>query len=92
MLKPLTLLLLLSACCNDPSDTNCTATEKAQLEAEMTPHLVATQDGVRLYRVARSNQVVYFTTPCGDTSWETRHMQGKLTVIDQNHVTGTGCR
>ena len=87
------LTLLTSACCNDPDSPDCTVQEKREIEAARTPALVAEQDGVRLYRVRDPHRAdVYFTTPCGDASWETTQMEGKISVTEHHQVNGTGCR
>lgn len=58
------------------------------------PLLVSEQDGVKLYKVQTCAMcdMVYFTTPCGDVSYNTSLMVGKVIIHDKHQVNGTGCK
>lgn len=90
----LSALLLLTGCCNGSSDPNCTVAEKETALQREAPRLITSQDGVNLYCMyCDYSHPVYFTTPCGDTSWTEDHAYGKgqhESVPMQ--VNGQGCR
>ncbi len=58
------------------------------------PELVSQQDNVKLYRVQRCAMcdIVYFTTPCGDVSYNTLQFVGKVAIEKRHQVAGTGCK
>jgi hypothetical protein len=84
----LTALLLLAGCCDD-GDVACAQKVKEEQQQREAPHLLAVQDGVRLYCYqCWKAYPIYFTTPCGDVHWNEHH--GKATTTQQE-VNGTGC-
>lgn len=88
----LAALLFISGCCTSVNDPNCTVAEKDELLEKSKTTLEAEQDGVKLYSVIRYGQRVYFTTPCGDTSWTTEEHSGKTSIFVPHQISGIGCK
>ena len=92
--------LLLSACCSEDTQTECTQSQIADTKARNappTPQFVAEQDNVRVYRIwtrepHADDHWTYFTTPCGDVSAEIEYLRGKSRRDIPANVNGTGCR
>lgn len=87
-------LLMLSACCTEDTQGDCTQEQIAKYNADEKPHLITEQDGVRLYWVKPcwDCRVVHFTTPCGDVHWTTEERHGKTTETLDHYTQGAGCK
>lgn len=93
----ISVALILEACCDENHKRECTNDQLQELEAEKSPVLISTTDGVKLYRIwttepeARSHWT-YFTTPCGDTSATINFMNGKISQDMAISTNGSGCK
>lgn len=93
MKKALFLLLMLSACCTESNKDDCTAKEIANMQDEKMPQLLTEKDGVKVYWIkpCMGCNAVYFTTPCGDTSWDEHVSHGKTSEEVPHQISGHGC-
>jgi len=93
MKKRIALLVLLSltGCCMDGTESDCTDADRQRIAEQAVPVLVAERDGVRLWRIRDRGDNVWFTTPCGEASWTESRRTGKATRHIPHQTNGQGC-
>lgn len=93
MKKYLLALLLLSACCENGTESDCTVAEAKQIKESREPWLLTEKEGVKIWGIKPCSGCysVYFSTSAngcsGTVNWT--EPSGKTSV--PRYFTGNGC-